>query len=254
MKFITYIPQAVLQPYISSFIVSESADARTYRVLPGTGPVIGFQYRGRLAQVTGVGSSLLDVSGITGLYNTARTFTNTAGTGSVLVYFKEAGASAFFKQPLHELFNESVSLDNFMLRSELLIVEEQLQEAQTDEERIKVVESFLLARLQPVAADELVAAAVALIHKSKGDIRIKDLALQLHTSQSPLEKRFRSRVGASPKKFASIIRMKHAIQQYTPGASLTGLGYEAGFYDQSHFIREFKLFTGQSPESFFSGL
>ena len=96
-------------------------------------------------------------------------------------------------------------------------------------------------------------AALALIHRSKGDIRIRDLMDQLHISQSPLEKRFRQAVGTSPKKFASIVRLKNVVQHYNVGASLTELGYEAGFYDQANFIREFKTFTGETPEKFFSG-
>jgi AraC-like DNA-binding protein len=60
-------------------------------------------------------------------------------------------------------------------------------------------------------------------------------------------------VGTSPKKFASIVRLKHVIHQYNPDHSLTELAYEAGFYDQAHFIKEFKLFTGATPEKFFSG-
>jgi methylphosphotriester-DNA--protein-cysteine methyltransferase len=95
-------------------------------------------------------------------------------------------------------------------------------------------------------------AALALIHKSKGNIRISELTEQLHIGQSPLEKRFRQAVGASPKKFASIVRLKNVIQQYDSVNSLTELGYEAGFYDQAHFIKEFKTFTGCTPEKYFS--
>jgi AraC-like DNA-binding protein len=91
-----------------------------------------------------------------------------------------------------------------------------------------------------------------MIYKSKGNIRITELAKQLHISQSPLEKRFRQAVGASPKKFASVVRLKNAIKEYSPQNSLTDLGYEAGFYDQAHFIKEFKSFTGETPEIFFS--
>jgi AraC-like DNA-binding protein len=42
------------------------------------------------------------------------------------------------------------------------------------------------------------------------------------------------------------------VQQYNPVTSLTALGYEAGFYDQAHFIKEFKTFTGDTPQEFFS--
>jgi AraC-like DNA-binding protein len=76
---------------------------------------------------------------------------------------------------------------------------------------------------------------------------------ELHVSQSPLEKRFREAVGTSPKKFASIVRFKNLIRDRAPGSSLVELAYEGGFYDQSHFIKEFKNFTGDTPESYFKG-
>jgi AraC-like DNA-binding protein len=133
----------------------------------------------------------------------------------------------------------------------LLILEEQLCEASTDVKRIDIVEKFLLARIRPVEPDKMVLAALALIHKSRGTIRIKELADQLNTSQSPLEKRFRQAVGTSPKKFASIVRLKLAIQMKDSTSSLTELSYELGFYDQAHFIKEFKSFTGDTPENYF---
>lgn len=223
----------------------------TYKVLPDTGVVIGFQYKGRLFRVEDGNPTPLSISGISGLADHSRAFRNLPGTGTILVFFKEAGAAPFFRQPLHELFRESVSLDNFMLRSELFCLEEQLVEAPTNPERIALLEKFFIGRMTQSEPDKLVLAALALIHQSKGNVRIKDLALQLHTSQSPLEKRFRAAVGASPKKFASIVRLKNVLQQYPTADSLTGLGYEAGFYDQAHFIKEFKAFTGDTPEDFF---
>ncbi len=248
----TYIPCAILKPYIQSFVIDEKEKEEAYTVIPGTGLVIGFQYKGKLSYLDDKKQIVLSTAGITGMLDSYRQFKNEAGTGTVLVLFKEAGAAPFFRQPLHELFRESISLDNFMLRSELLLLEEKLCEASTGPGKINVVEDFLIARMKPHENDPLVMAALSLIHKNKGNIRITELAKQLHTSQSPLEKKFRKVIGASPKKFASIVRIKNTIAHYTPGESLTGLGYEAGYYDQAHFIKEFKTFTGQTPESYFS--
>ena len=252
MKFQIYIPCDVLKLYVKSFAIEEAAQERTYKVLPGTGLVIGFQYKGRLSRMDGENKIPLSASGITGLSDRFKVFKNAQDTGTILVFFKEAGASPFFKQPLHELFSESVSLDNFMLRSELLLLEEKLCEAKTDHARINAVEGFLISRMTAREPDKLVLAALALIHQSKGNIRIKELTAKLNISQSPLEKRFRQTVGTSPKKFASIVRLKNAIAEYRPGTPLTALSYEAGFYDQAHFIKEFKMHTGDTPETFFS--
>ena len=138
-----------------------------------------------------------------------------------------------------------------MLRSEVLVLEEQLQEATMDVDRIHIVEQFLISRVSCTVPDPLVLHALALIHQSKGNIRIKTLADQLNISQSPLEKRFRQAVGTPPKKFAAIVRFKHVLQQYNPREPLGGLGHEAGFYDQAHFIKTFKAITGETPETFF---
>jgi len=252
MKFDTYIPCTALQPFIGSFALQESGDEHPYTVLPDTGLVIGFQYRGRLAHLGEGRETLLATAGISGLTDRYRTFKNTGGTGTVLVFFRPGGATAFFRQPLHELFRESLSLDHFFLRSTLTILEEQLCTAKTDTLRIAVVEQFFLSCLKHTEPDQLVLAALDILYKSKGTIRIKELARQLYTSQSPLEKRFRQAVGISPKKFASIVRMKNVLAQYDTNTSLTALGYEAGFYDQAHFIKEFRQFTGEAPEAFFT--
>lgn len=253
MRFTLYIPCDVLKPYIRAFAISESETENMYKVLPGTELVIGFQYRGNLAHLDGGKAISLTSAGLTGIHDSYRVFRNAAGTGTVLVYFNEGCAASFFREPLHLLFRESVSLDHFMLRSELLLLEEQLCEAGNDLQKINLTEKFLLSRLHQVKPDQLILAALALIHQHKGNIRIQTLCEQLHISQSPLEKRFRKTVGTSPKKFASIVRLKHAIGQYDPQGTLTDLGYEAGFYDQAHFIREFKNFTGETPENFFNG-
>jgi AraC-like DNA-binding protein len=252
MKNLTFLPCDILKPFIRSFVISEAEQENTYKVLPDTGLVIGFQYKGRLHKIESDKSASLAISGITGLSDVSRSFRNSNNIGTVLVFFKEAGASHFFREPLHELFRESVSLDNFMLRSELLFLEEELAEAKTDDERIFAVERFLTVRMKNTQPDNLVLAALALIHKTKGNIRISELMDELHISQSPLEKRFRQIVGTSPKKFASIVRMKNVVEQYNPKSSLTELSHEAGFYDQAHFIKEFKMFTGETPEKFFS--
>lgn len=253
MRFDHFKPCAALQPYVRSLVISETEREQTYKVLPGTGLVIGFQYRGALSYLHDGGQQvLLNSAGITGIQDRFRLFQNSPDIGSVLVFFKEAGASAFFKQPVHELFRESVSLDNFMLHSELAVVEEQLQGAITGTDKISVVERFLLSRLHAAPIDPLVANALALLHRHKGAIKIMELGKQLYSSQSALEKRFRQAVGTTPKKFASLLRFNQVLQNYKPGQQLTGLAYEAGFYDQAHFIKEFKTFTGDSPETFFN--
>lgn len=251
MKYQSYLPCKQLSAYVQALVISEQEEINSYKVLPNTGLVIGFQYRGNLSYILGEKEYELSSSGLTGLNDSFRIFKNSGSIGTVLVFFKEAGATAFFKEPLHELFRESISMDNFVLRSELLVLEEKLCAAKKDMERIRIVEDFLVGRLRDVKPDPLVLQAIAIFYQDHGKTRISEMIRQLNTSLSPFEKRFRSAVGASPKKFASIIRLKYAIQQFDPSRPLTELAHESGFYDQSHFIKEFKNFTGNLPEDYF---
>lgn len=251
-RFDKCFPGDILKPYVKYFVISESDNEQTYKVLPDTSLVIGFQYKGKLARVIdGVENTLAPI-GVTGLQTSYRIFKNSENIGTVLVFFKETAAAAFFSTPAHELFAQSVGLDNFFNRHLLEQISEQLAEAETDMQRIRIVELFLISQLKYVTDDLLVMAAISLIRQSKGIIRIKDMAAKLNTSQSPLEKRFRSIVGTSPKKFASIIRLQSLINDFPAGLSMTEIGYKIGYYDQAHFIKDFKTFTGETPEKFFN--
>lgn len=252
MKFEKIIPIDILKPYIHYFIVSEGDENHTYKVLPDTSMVMGFQYKGKLSFFSNHTEQPLSTAGITGIQDTFRLYKNLQNTGTILVYFKDAGASFFFKNPLNELFSESLSLDNFIRQSVLDSVKEQLAEAQTDLQRIYIVETFLMSLFRPDETDKLVSEALRHIYRSKGSIRIYELAKTLHTSQSPLEKRFRKIVGASPKKFASVVRLRAILNLSAKARNLTELAYEAGYFDQSHFTRDFKLLTGDTPEKYFN--
>ena len=250
MGLFHFIPCDALKPYVDRLTISEACAESVYKVLPGTGAVIGFQFKGTLYHINDGRETALSRSGVTGLSDTFSVFKNSSETGTVLVYFKDGGASAFFREPIHELFRISVSLDNFILRSELLLLEEQLSEAATHPAKVKVIEEFLVSRMIAITPDMLVVKALNLIYARNGNIRITELCAQLNTSQSPLEKRFRKVVGASPKKFASVVRLKNMLKG-DGNIPLTQRGLDAGFYDQSHFIKEFKRFTGDTPENYF---
>jgi methylphosphotriester-DNA--protein-cysteine methyltransferase len=68
---------------------------------------------------------------------------------------------------------------------------------------------------------------------------------------SALERQFRAVVGASPKSLARLARLQHVCRLWDAGRSLTEIAFEAGFSDQPHLVRDFRLFTGTAPEQFF---
>lgn len=129
-------------------------------------------------------------------------------------------------------------------------VEEKLAIASTDKQRIKIIEQFLLSQFKNIQTDKLIIEAVKLIYQSKGTIKVKELNEKLFISQSPFEKRFRKVVGTTAKKFASIVRFNSVPDNMNEAKTLTEICYENHFFDQAHFIKDFKQFTGDTPEIF----
>ncbi|MEO9022737.1 MAG: helix-turn-helix domain-containing protein [Ginsengibacter sp.] len=250
MRFEKIIPTDRLKPYLKYFVVSEDDVESTYKVFPSTGLVIGFQYRGQLAAIITDKETRLTSAGITGISDSFKIFKNSINTGSILVYFTEMGLSYFTSTPANELFNQSVSLENIFDKTRVNETEEKLSFAATDKHRIRIVEHFLLSQLKDVRKDKLIVESVRLIYQSKGIIQVNELSKKLFISQSPFEKRFRRVVGTSPKKFASIVRFNSVLDNLSSTKLFTEICYENNFFDQAHFINNFKKFTGDTPGDF----
>ncbi|MDG1692959.1 MAG: helix-turn-helix domain-containing protein, partial [Methylophilaceae bacterium] len=67
---------------------------------------------------------------------------------------------------------------------------------------------------------------------------------------------FRAYVGLSPKQFSKIIQFQSSLNKLTEAKfqKLTDIGFDSGFTDQSHFIRTFKSYTGQTPSFYYDNL
>jgi AraC-like DNA-binding protein len=250
MRFDKFIPTDPLKPYIKFFVVSENDVETEYKVLPSSGLVLGFQFSGRLSAIKNNTEDQLDAAGITGISDRYKIFRNSAGIGTILVYFTEIGFTHFASHPANELFNLSVSLEDIFDKKSVVETEEKLTFANTDKQRLHIVERFLLSQLKDVQTDKLIIEAIKIIYQAKGTIRIKELTERLFISQSPFEKRFRRLVGTTPKKFASIVRFNAVLGNLSNSKSLADICYENNFFDQAHFIKDFKRYTGDTPENF----
>ena len=91
--------------------------------------------------------------------------------------------------------------------------------------------------------------SITIILQSDGLVKIKDILSQIHMSERTFERNFKSQVGLSPKQFAKIIQFQKSLSQLDESkfTKLTDVGIDSGFADQSHFIRTFKSYTGQTP-------
>lgn len=120
------------------------------------------------------------------------------------------------------------------------------------EEKIKIADAFITKRLPLVDQTAPMIAAIKKIVNSNGLIDMEQLASEVNMSWSSLERNFKKRVGVSPKMYARFKRFHYALEllNVPQPASWTDIAHRCGYYDQAHFIREFKSFTGQNPTSF----
>ena len=242
-----HAPSAPLAPFVREFMIVDVDEETTRLRLPEPGLVLGVRYRGWAGLVAGERVTRLPEVSLAAMSATARQMRTSAGGGVVLARFHPGGAAQFFAQPLHELFGTTVALDELLPAGEVDRIHARVSQAASDRERVAALQAFLLARLRPAPPDPLVMAAVRALQDARGGLPIRALARRLGTSQDPLEKRFRRAVGATPKQLATLLRLRHAIDRYRPDLPLARLAADAGYFDQSHFNREFRAVTGAAP-------
>lgn len=244
----TFMPTKRLSPFVKCYLVVDCDKTMVNTMLPDTSLVLGFRFKGSTRYITDT-ENALPFAVVAGLRKSIQLMKDETGTGNLIVIFKTEGAAAFFKEPLHDMFGEVVSLNEFSNFKALSRVEDTLCEAKSSQERINVIENFLLEKLSDHKQDALVANAIRMIHAHKGFIRIRELAAKLFISLDAFEKRFRRATGATPKQFCYIVRM-NAIIDGLNDRSLAQTAAQAGYYDQAHFTKDFKLFTGKTPLEF----
>jgi AraC-like DNA-binding protein len=242
-------PSRELRPFVKQFLITESTNGYDHLLLPDTGAVAAFRFKGSSLRQ---GSLHLPRALLSGMYDVPRTLERPARTSVILVRFTETGLAPFLRWSVHNLFDATISMDQVVRRSELERVEEQLAEASQHSERFFILEQFLLRELRhQLEPDPLVQFLVKQIKNKNGIVRIRDLVRNSGLSQSAVERRFWRIMGTTPRKFASIVRFRQVLQLHSQAGSLTELAYRAGYSDQSHFINDFRRFTAQPPRAFF---
>lgn len=157
-----------------------------------------------------------------------------------------------FNLPASELNNLFLSPET-LLGNDGKLLNERIALSATMHERIDILSNyfkFLLGKHR--FGDNLVLNAVKRIRDCKGNLNIKDLSDDFCFSQKQFERRFKANTGFNPKLYARIIRFETALNNRANYNNLTETAHANGYYDQAHFIHDFKAFTGYSPNKFFA--
>jgi AraC-like DNA-binding protein len=256
MAYSFHIPSAPLNFYIKRFYYpNESVPLPREKILPLPALDLKINFGGGF-QVYDADQrepfTTLTESWALGLWSTYHIVDWPLDLQYVGVSFKPGGAYPFLGLPLSELQNQVVSLDAIWgtCAAEL---RERLYAAPTVQARFALLEQFLLARLseapQGLKAVQYAAAELARHH---GAMSIRELSANMGMSQKHLIVLFKQKVGCTPKELGRLFRFADILASIdlTQPINWTFLAHQFCYHDQSHFIRDFKEFTGHTPTDY----
>jgi AraC-like DNA-binding protein len=184
-------------------------------------------------------------------------FTRTLeGQGGVFgVKFRPGGFRPFLQRSVSTLRNGSLSLCD-VFDAAAASLEDEVLAQQDDKPMIAVAERFLVERLPPADANVgRVAEIVDGIAADRSITAVEHLLDRWRLSKRPLQQLFNEYVGVGPKWVINRYRLHEVIERMAAQGpvSWTELALELGYFDQAHFIRDFKALVGCSPAAYMRG-
>jgi AraC-like DNA-binding protein len=252
VRLFVYQPSGALRRYVREILWVRSEHPRTQVLLPETILTLVLRQSGSAS----LNRQVLPNAIVSGLQRQTRPVEHDAGSSLVIVRFTEVGAPAILHDRADLLYNQTLSLDSLLPRQRIDDIQNTLADTPDLSRQVLAVKRFLTARIRPQnrsprGISRQIEAAVSMIRNSNGRSSIAAIAHHAAMSQSALERHFRAAVGATPKMLSRLARLQHVCRLWDTGRPLTDIAFEAGYCDQPHMIRDFRLFTGTSPEEFF---
>jgi AraC-like DNA-binding protein len=174
------------------------------------------------------------------------------GSKMLIVAFRKGKAYPFYPLPLNEL-TDCVAEADLVFGKSILILREQILAASSINRMFLLVEQFLLRQARNTLAFEgassCVAYAVSRIASQPNRLGLQQLSDQIGYSQKHFISLFKEQVGVVPKQYLKIMRFQKAILEIEKDTSMdwSQIARQNGFYDQAHFIHEFRAFSGFTP-------
>jgi len=257
MTFKTFKPSPLLSPYIHFYWIFEH-DSRhiinSQRIVPTGCVEMMIQYGDILKKQKNNDISIQPTAILTGQMTGFYDIIQTGKTAFLSILFKPHAPRMFFDLPINEFLNQSIDLA-MIIKEQADQITEKIVRATSHEAKITVIESFLLNRLSEkhMYNFERLSKCVNLVNTNFADVKVHQLATITCLSEKQFYRVFKDYVGLSPKSFLKIVRLQASFyhMQKLKTKSLTELAYMCGFFDQAHFINDFKKTTGLTPMSYF---
>jgi len=169
------------------------------------------------------------------------------------IRFYPYGFANFISTPIKKLADKETPIALLFGEKPSKELEEKIIEAKNTKERIAIIEGFLLNKLNDkTIIDSIVKATIDTILLTRGSTPINTILKDDLSKRRQLERKFIKQIGISPKQLGKVIRLQTALKMLLSqqAESFTKIAYESEYYDQAHFIKDFKEFTGTTPKEF----
>ncbi|NID11837.1 DUF6597 domain-containing transcriptional factor [Fibrivirga algicola] len=255
MRYQKIKPAPHLTPFVECYFVWESDDRLITPLLiesPPTGfASMVFTYGDPYIVQTDRYMKTAPVAFLTGQATRQYALQVTGHLGMAGIVFRPAGISSLFGWPMYEVTDERIPLTD-VLGTPVTFLHEQLCHSQTAESRASILEQFVNHQfLKRGDRFDRTDYAANLIVDTFGTLTVSELMNDLYVCRRQFERQFLHKVGISPKYYARIRRIGHLCaqlaSQHWQVNHWQDFIFRAGYYDQSHFIREFKQVTGKRP-------
>ncbi|MCW4468477.1 helix-turn-helix transcriptional regulator [Flavobacterium sp. MFBS3-15] len=187
-----------------------------------------------------------------GLYDHTVTWKIAPGSVMFGIRLKPESLISLFRFPVASLINVVGDAES-LLDAGIKSMGEEISNCIDAPSMIAIAEKYLLKRLNSISDNNnRFVMACRLLRAHQANLSITALSDHLSVGKRQLERIFKDQMGTGPKTYQRIVRFTCAYRDIQQGKDLawSDLTYGNGFSDQSHFIRDFKEFTGESPTEF----
>lgn len=258
MKYFTIQPPESLKQFVRYFWVLEgdlTANHYVHRSFADGCVEIVFHYKAEFDEINyDQKPEKSSTSAICGQSQQFRRFVTRESFGIFGAYLYPFAVPRIFSFSAANLSDQIVSLTDF-LGNDGKELEERMMTATNNYQRIQIISAFLKRKIsQSKTLNSPIVRAVNEIIHSAETVNVGTLANNFGFSTRQFERKFKDLAGFSPKLFARITRFQSAVSKRGDAyPTLTKVAYDCGYYDQSHFIHDFKEFSGYHPKTFFRG-
>jgi AraC-like DNA-binding protein len=252
MRFQFYQPSKILQPYIQGYLEADIMNGHE----GGQHTLFPNGFSGMFFNSGNLGKLILNEEfticpiSVYGQIDHPFTAIHHPGFYSLGILLKPTVLSKFLRTDMSEFTNNAH--DGLLLRQDLKILYEKLQYATSISKKLELIEAYFITKLMDLPSRRTITDHAVHLIQGQGNISIENISKVLNISQRSLEINFKKSVGLSPKTYSLVMRFKRMEQQlkHISVASWDKMNFAFEYYDQNHFIKDFKRFTGHTPSAY----